>query len=216
MPLRHQNFICGLDCHGIWNIQGAICRFLSYPIRILFFHGQCLQQWIRTTKLVPGKAIMLRKTRNPLHKGFINSQFKSCECFFFISIIERDISTILRVNLAVLPSILWVPWFNIKMSYYQYRKSHRGDKTVVRNFLLIRRHRHIELGPRTAQSDGGFKKLLNEQSTLSVLWDALTLMWLYCNVYTTSTSGTTVFKIRAIYHARDLQNWLGLVNSCPY
>ena len=24
------------------------------------------------------------------------------------------------------------PWFNIKMSYYQYRKSHCGDKTVVR------------------------------------------------------------------------------------
>ena len=117
MPLRHQNFICGLDCHGIWNIKGAICRFLSYLIRILFFHGQCLQQWIRTTKLVPGKAIILRKTRNPLHKGFINSQFKSCECFFFISIIERDISTILRVNLAVLPSILWVPRGRFKNTY---------------------------------------------------------------------------------------------------
>ena len=28
------------------------------------------------------------------------------------------------------------PWFNIKMSCYQYRKSHRGDKTVVRSSYL--------------------------------------------------------------------------------
>ena len=28
------------------------------------------------------------------------------------------------------------PWFNIKMSSYQYRKSHCGDKTVVRSFYL--------------------------------------------------------------------------------
>ena len=28
------------------------------------------------------------------------------------------------------------PWFNMKMSSYQYRKSHCGDKTVVRSFYL--------------------------------------------------------------------------------
>ena len=28
------------------------------------------------------------------------------------------------------------PWFNIKMSSYQYRKSHCDDKTVVRSFYL--------------------------------------------------------------------------------
>ena len=28
------------------------------------------------------------------------------------------------------------PWFNIKMSSYQYRKSHCGDKTVVRSYYL--------------------------------------------------------------------------------
>ena len=28
------------------------------------------------------------------------------------------------------------PWFNIKMSFYQYRKSHCGDKTVVRSSYL--------------------------------------------------------------------------------
>ena len=28
------------------------------------------------------------------------------------------------------------PWFNIKMSSYQYRKSHYGDKTVVRSSYL--------------------------------------------------------------------------------
>ena len=28
------------------------------------------------------------------------------------------------------------PWFNIKISSYQYRKSHCGDKTVVRSFYL--------------------------------------------------------------------------------
>ena len=28
------------------------------------------------------------------------------------------------------------PWFNIKMSFYQYRKSHCGDKTIARSFYL--------------------------------------------------------------------------------
>ena len=28
------------------------------------------------------------------------------------------------------------PWFNIKMSYYQYKKSHYGDKTVLRPSYL--------------------------------------------------------------------------------
>ena len=35
-------------------------------------------------------------------------------------------------------SLTWIPgpWFNIKMSSYQYRKSHCGDKTVVRASYL--------------------------------------------------------------------------------
>ena len=46
-------------------------------------------------------------------------------------------------------------WFNIKMSSYQYRKSHCGDKTVVRSSylhkgfpILVRKHLYIESGPR--------------------------------------------------------------------
>ena len=47
------------------------------------------------------------------------------------------------------------PWFNIKMSSYQYRKSHCGDKTVVRSSYLHNgssytgtwRHLYIESGP---------------------------------------------------------------------
>ena len=50
------------------------------------------------------------------------------------------------------------PWFNIKMSSYQYRKSHCGDKTVVRSSHLhnrisytVRCHLYIESGPRSLQ-----------------------------------------------------------------
>ena len=46
------------------------------------------------------------------------------------------------------------PWFNIKISSYQYRKSHCGDKTILRpSYLhngisyLIRWHLYIESGP---------------------------------------------------------------------
>ena len=46
------------------------------------------------------------------------------------------------------------PWFNIKMSSYQYRKSHCGDKTVVnwlistmRFPILVRCHLYIESEP---------------------------------------------------------------------
>ena len=47
------------------------------------------------------------------------------------------------------------PWFNIKMSSYQYRKSHWGDKTVVRSSYLHngisytgKMASYIESGPR--------------------------------------------------------------------
>ena len=36
-------------------------------------------------------------------------------------------------------------WFDIKMSSYQYRKTHFGDKTI--GFPLSARHLHIESGP---------------------------------------------------------------------
>ena len=48
------------------------------------------------------------------------------------------------------------PWFNIKMSSCQYRKSHCGDKTILRpsylhngiSYTLVRWHLYIESGPR--------------------------------------------------------------------
>ena len=44
-------------------------------------------------------------------------------------------------------------WFNINMSSYQHRKSHCGDKTILRPStmgfpILIRWHLYIETGPR--------------------------------------------------------------------
>ena len=43
------------------------------------------------------------------------------------------------------------PWFNIKMSSYQYRKSHCWDKTVVRSTMgfpiLVRWHLILNQGP---------------------------------------------------------------------
>ena len=47
------------------------------------------------------------------------------------------------------------PWFNIKMTSYQYRESHCGDKTIYDRLIstmgfpmLVRRHLDIESGPR--------------------------------------------------------------------
>ena len=46
------------------------------------------------------------------------------------------------------------PWFNIKMTSYQHRKSHCGDKTILRPLIstmgfpiLVRWHLYIESGP---------------------------------------------------------------------
>ena len=59
--------------------------------------------------------------------------------------------------IQVIPGQTPGPWFNIKMSSYQYRKSHCGDKTIVRSSYLhkgisytgnnIRCHLYIESGP---------------------------------------------------------------------
>ena len=44
------------------------------------------------------------------------------------------------------------PWFNIKMTSYEYRKSHCGDKTILRSCylhkfpILLRRNLYIESG----------------------------------------------------------------------
>ena len=41
------------------------------------------------------------------------------------------------VRIAILYFVMWSgPWFNIKMQSYQYRKSHCGDKTIVRSSYL--------------------------------------------------------------------------------
>ena len=54
------------------------------------------------------------------------------------------------------------PWFNIKMSSYQYRKSHCGDKTIFRPSylhngipILVRWYLYIESGPRSPNLQPG-------------------------------------------------------------
>ena len=44
----------------------------------------------------------------------------------------------LKINMHMTPFSHWKqgPWFNIKMSSYQYRKSHCGDKTILRSSYL--------------------------------------------------------------------------------
>ena len=50
--------------------------------------------------------------------------------FFFITAVQSMICANNRIHYS--PG----PWFNIKMSSYQYRKSHCGDKTVIRSSYL--------------------------------------------------------------------------------
>ena len=99
--------------------------------------------------------------------------------------------------------IHWTPgsWFNIKMSSYQYRKSHCGDKTVVRSSYL---HSGISYTgkmtslywiraqwiPFIKASDVEvwcFLCCQNGQAVeptvkLLVIWDTTMLMWCHCNM----------------------------------
>ena len=50
--------------------------------------------------------------------------------------IQTAIETVLKASSGRLHIEKPGPWFNIKMSSYQYRKSHCGDKTVVRSSYL--------------------------------------------------------------------------------
>ena len=52
------------------------------------------------------------------------------QCWLFL--IRAAVSKLQSAMLNLGPG----PWFNIKMSSYQYRKSHCGDKTVVRSSYL--------------------------------------------------------------------------------
>ena len=60
------------------------------------------------------------------------------------------------------------PWFNIKMTSYQYRKSHCEDKTIL---WLARWHFYTESGPRIFQE--------NSKKQRSTLW--LLMPWLLCH-----------------------------------
>ena len=53
---------------------------------------------------------------------------------YLYAIINPRDATVTRVS--TIGSKTSGPWFNIKMSSYQYRKSHCGDKTVVRSSYL--------------------------------------------------------------------------------
>ena len=50
----------------------------------------------------------------------------------------HDLVMVFIKEITMYGSLPW-PWFNIKMSSYQYRKSHCGDKTVVRSSYLHNR-----------------------------------------------------------------------------
>ena len=50
--------------------------------------------------------------------------------------IKQQRNTIKRRALCIFVGIYSGPWFNIKVPSYQYRKSHCGDKTVVRSSYL--------------------------------------------------------------------------------
>ena len=83
--------------------------------------------------------------------GFSLQAIKNADIWFFFSQnqtwnkqAERDFTssstTTSTASLSIFHhSPIWIktgPWFNIKMSSYQYRKSHCGDKTVVRSSYL--------------------------------------------------------------------------------
>ena len=59
--------------------------------------------------------------------------------------------------------------FNIKMSSYQYRKSHCGDKTVVGFPLLVKWHLYVESGP-WLQNLGKRKNVISHHIKWSVLY----------------------------------------------
>ena len=73
-----------------------------------------------------------------------------------IWIASNPLASMLKSTTQQLPGYAKTPrpWFNIKMSSYQYKKSHCGDKTVVRSsflhngicYILVRCHLYIELG----------------------------------------------------------------------
>ena len=56
----------------------------------------------------------------------------SFQLFLLIMVDNRIGPRLTGYHLTICPG----PWFNIKMSSYQYRKSHCGDKTVVRSSYL--------------------------------------------------------------------------------
>ena len=63
--------------------------------------------------------------------------------YLFLADLSIDIcyiSTLYHYRVMTVPSVHHVirswPWFNIKMSSYQFRKPHCGDKTVVRSSYL--------------------------------------------------------------------------------
>ena len=50
--------------------------------------------------------------------------------------IKKDYTYIIPMHRSAYRQQVSGPWFNIEMSSYQYRKSHCGDKTVVRSSYL--------------------------------------------------------------------------------
>ena len=77
--------------------------------------------------------------RNCIHQYMCTILLSSCSLIFMnsSSLITQVLQGCFTRSRAILRAPRYPePWFNLKMSSYQYRKSHRGEKTVVRSSYL--------------------------------------------------------------------------------
>ena len=83
---------------------------------LLYWDGAQMVLWKKVSSF-----LLMHWDTTVLHKAYNTYPWKICGNSLIYSMIWSSSSG---------------PWFNIKMSSYQYRKSHCGDKTVVRSSYL--------------------------------------------------------------------------------
>ena len=109
---------------GILLIRPLWTNFSEFLVAILIFSLKKMRLKVSSVKRRPFCLGLneLRTLFGTLHEWL--------SCFF----IAQSVFGLPLIRLSEQPTT--GPWFNIKMSSYQYRKSHCGDKTVVRSSYL--------------------------------------------------------------------------------
>ena len=139
--------------YSVWNVLIVRHFYITDLKAQLWIIVNNIAQWFHLYQkfIIYHQIIFIPKSMDPVHAKYkyyihihhVRHLYKTSSCIlliiefnFYWNILYFTLFMLLVTCIVVIYKSVSGAWFNIKMSPYQYRKSHCGDKTVIRSYYL--------------------------------------------------------------------------------